>query len=185
MSDIDKAFMAVPRINFLPVEKKPFHDIDAPIVIGYGQTNSQPSTVRTMLQWLNPKWGDKILDVGSGSGWTTALLANLVGSTGEVFAVERIPQLVMFGDNNCKQMHIDNVRFFKSGDIIGLPDFEPYDRILVSAAATELPKALLRQLAVGGRMVIPIKTSVFIIDKQNKNNYSAMEHPGFIFVPLL
>lgn len=185
MSNIDDAFTAVPRIDFLPIEKKPHHTVDAPLVIGFGQTISQPSTVRSMLQWLDPQVGDCVLDVGSGSGWTTALIAHLVGPDGFVFAVEKIPQLVQFGENNCKQMRIANVRFFQSGDTYGLPEHGPYDRILVSASASELPIALLRQLTIGGRMVIPIKTSIVVIERVKIDSYNAQEHPGFVFVPLL
>lgn len=185
MSSIDDAFLAVPRIDFLPVEKKPYHAVDAPLVIGFGQTSSQPSTVKTMLQWLDPQEGDCVLDVGSGSGWTTALIAHLVGPDGIVFAVEKIPQLVQFGENNCKQLRITNVRFFQAGATHGLPEHGPFDRILVSAAARNVPTILLHQLTIGGRLVIPVKTSIVVIDRITIDSYDAQEHPGFIFVPLM
>src|SRR5665647_2106120 len=96
MRKIDEAFKAVPRIDFLRPEHKDQHELDVPLPIGSGQTNSQPSTVRQMLLWLDPQPGDKILDVGSGSGWTTALLAHLVGPTGTIYAVERILESVSY-----------------------------------------------------------------------------------------
>ena len=92
---LDEAFAAVPRRDFLPARQHPFADLDQALDIGYGVTNSQPTTVRNMLALLDPQPGDRVLDVGSGSGWTTALLAHLVGPTGSVVGVERIPELVM------------------------------------------------------------------------------------------
>src|SRR5665647_1698314 len=112
MSKIEEAFKAVPRINFLRPEEKDQHELDVPLPIGSGQTNSQPSTVRQMLEWLDAQPGDKVLDVGSGSGWTTALLSSIVGSKGKVFAVEKIPELVEFGRNNCAGAR--NVQFFQA-----------------------------------------------------------------------
>jgi len=114
MSKIEEAFKAVPRIDFLRPEEKDQHELDVPLPIGSGQTNSQPSTVRQMLLWLDPQPGDKILDVGSGSGWTTALLAHLVGPTGTIYAVERILELVQFGEENCRRMGVHNVLFFEA-----------------------------------------------------------------------
>src|SRR5688572_33158348 len=91
---VDEAFAAVPRRDFLPARQHPFAGLDQALDIGYGVTNSQPTTVRNMLELLDAQPGDRVLDVGSGSGWTTALLAHLVGPTGSVVGVERIPELV-------------------------------------------------------------------------------------------
>lgn len=177
--------LATPRKMFLPPEVKMKADVDAPLPIGFGQTNSQPSTVRQMLKWLDPKPGEKILDVGSGSGWAAALLADLVGPNGFIYAVEKIPQLVRFGARNCKRAGVRNAHFFKAGREYGLSRFAPYDRILVSAAAAEVPGALLRQLITGGRMVIPVGNSIHVIDKVDDITFGDAEYPGFLFVPLL
>lgn len=185
MGKIDEAFQAIDRACFLTEEEKAKVDIDAPIPIGHGQTNSQPTTVRWMLEWLDPYPSEKIMDVGSGSGWTTALLAHLVGSEGEIYAVEKVPELVEFGAENCKKAGIENARFFTAGETFGLSDFAPYDRILVSASATELPHELLEQLKTGGRLVIPVKSSICVIDKTSEDDYESTEHPGFAFVPLI
>lgn len=185
MSNIDEVFKTIPRSNFLPQAATSQADIDMPLPIGYGQTNSQPSTVRLMLNWLDPQAGDKILDVGSGSGWTTAMLAYMVGALGTVYAVEKVPELVRFGEANCWRMDIDNVLFFQSEDTYGLPGFAPYDRILVSAAVPELPQELVNQLKDGGRMVIPIKHSIHVIDKVDKYTIKNREYAGFVFVPLV
>jgi protein-L-isoaspartate(D-aspartate) O-methyltransferase len=185
MNNIDEAFKKIDRADFLPGSAKTDKDIDAPISIGHGQTNSQPTTVRMMLNWLDPQAGEKILDVGSGSGWTTALLAYLAGPGGKVYAVERVPELVKFGADNCKRSRIENAEFFQAGERYGLPDFAPYDRILVSAAAKQLPEELPEQLKTGGKMVIPIRSSIFVITKADKHNYTSTEHYGFRFVPLI
>lgn len=185
MNRIDQAMQVVSRSQFLPPEVRMRSRVDVPLPIGFGQTNSQPSTVRLMLKWLDPQLGEKILDVGSGSGWTTALLATLVGSKGVAYAVEKVPQLVSFGAQNCKRANISNVHFFKAGKDYGLPQFAPYDRILVSAAATELPGSLLGQLRAGGRMVIPIQNSIHVIDKIDDSTFKDAEYPGFLFVPLI
>lgn len=185
MSRIDAAFEACPRKFFLPADQVPYAHIDAPLPIGHGQTNSQPSTVRQMLEWLQPTGGDKVLDVGSGSGWTTALLAYLVVETGEVYAVEKLPAVKEFGEQNCKKLAIKNAYFFLAGDELGLPEYAPYDRILVSAGAASYPGKLLEQLRPGGKAVIPIKSSIHAFTKQHDGSIADEEHPGYAFVPLV
>lgn len=184
-SKLDQAFHAADRREFLPDEMRVMAYQDAPISIGFGQTNSQPYTVRSMLEWLDPQKGEKILDIGSGSGWTSALLAYLVGKNGVVYAVERIPELYSFGAENCRRLGINNVHFFQATVELGLPKYAPYDRILVSAAAQEIPSELIKQLKSGGRMVVPVLNSIFVVDKKPDQQIVANEHPGFTFVPLL
>jgi protein-L-isoaspartate(D-aspartate) O-methyltransferase len=185
MDIIDLAFDKYKRSSFLPAETQHFAGEDRPLPLGYGQTNSQPSTVRLMLEWLDVQAGDKVLDVGSGSGWTTALLSFLVGEKGSVYAVEKVPQLVEFGINNCQKFSIENVQFHQAGKSFGLPQFAPYNRILVSAAATELPQDLIKQLNIGGKMVIPIEHTIHIITKVTHDTYEQVKKPGYVFVPLL
>lgn len=183
---IDEAFASVPREEFLRAEDRDKADIDAPIKIGYGQTNSQPSTVAKMLEWLEVEPGDKVLDVGSGSGWTSALLGKLVGGEGSVEAVEVVPELVEFGRSNCEKVGVENVRFHQARkDSIGHPEEGPYQRILVSAAAESLPDELLAQLDSPGRMVIPVKDEIWTIDKDSEGEVTAQRHWGFAFVPLV
>ncbi len=179
------AFKVVKREHFLPPDAMSEATWDMPLSIGFGQTNSQPTTVRMMLEWLDVKAGQKILDVGSGSGWTTALLAHLTGSGGKVSAVELVPELVQFGRENCQKLGLQNVSFHKAGKQLGWPEETPYDRILVSAAADELPGELVDQLAPNGRMVVPIKSSVWLIIKDAAGNTTDHEYPGFSFVPLV
>lgn len=185
MDSVTAAFAAIPRQNFLPKTERSAADLDIPLPIGYGQTNSQPLTVRLMLEWLAVEPGQKVLDVGSGSGWTTALLAHLTGASGHVVAVEKIPELVVFGRNNCARLGIRNVTFHETGARLGWSEEAPYDRILVSAAASELPEELVSQLARQGRMVIPVGSHIFVVNKDNKGQVTHDSHSGFAFVPLV
>lgn len=159
-------------------------DADAPLPIGHGQTNSQPYTVQLMLDWLDVQPGENVLDIGSGSGWTTALLSHLTGPSGQVIAVEKVPELVNFGRDNCQRAGIENVDFHEATDEFGWPASGPYQRILVSAAAVELPEELIKQLTTPGRLVIPINDSIWVIDKSD-NGIKRTEHAGFRFVPLI
>jgi protein-L-isoaspartate(D-aspartate) O-methyltransferase len=181
---LDNAFRAVARRNFLPPDKQQLADIDMPLSIGYDQTNSQPSTVRRMLEWLNIQPGQTILDVGSGSGWTTALLAYIAGPSGRVDAVELVPQLREFGEANCQATGVTNAHFYAAGKIFGLPEKAPYDRILVSARADTLPPELIEQLRPGGKLVIPVGDSIIVVTKNSDGTTSRQSHGGYAFVPL-
>lgn len=185
MNKIDEAFRAIPREQFLPEDVRDLAGLDRPLPIGYGQTNSQPMTVRLMLEWLGPGDGEKILDIGSGSGWTTALLAHLVGPKGQVHAVEKVKPLVSFGADNCRRLGITNATFHQAGEQLGLPEEAPFDRILVSASAAELPRELVDQLKTGGRLVLPVGEDILVINKNRGGDYEIEAHPGFLFVPLV
>jgi protein-L-isoaspartate(D-aspartate) O-methyltransferase len=182
---IDDAFLHTPRAEFLPASVRNLADIREALPIGHSQTNSQPDVVRQMLVWLNPKQGDNVLDVGSGSGWTAALLAHIVGPQGTVYAVERIPELLRFGKRNIRNAGIKNVRFYRAGSTLGLPAHAPYDRILVSASATELPRDLLDQLRIGGTMVIPVHHDIVVVRRDADGNVRTKAFPGYVFVPLV
>jgi protein-L-isoaspartate(D-aspartate) O-methyltransferase len=184
MTLIDQAFDTYKRESFVLPGDRAVAQEDIALPIGHNQTISQPSTVRKMLEWLDPMPGEKILDVGSGSGWTTALLSHIVGSSGVVYAVERIPELVKMGEQNCQRLNIHNALFFPTANTIGLPQFAPYDRILVSAAATEMKDELGSQLKIGGKLVIPINLTIFEMTK-TVTGWSEQQHPGFLFVPFI
>ena len=182
---IDRAFQEVPRQYFLPASVRGFASDDRPLPIGYGQTNSQPSTVRQMLRWLDVQPNQRVLDIGSGSGWTTALLAHLVGSDGWVYAVERIPELLRLGRGHCRAAGITNATFYKAGQKFGLSKQAPFDRILVSASADMLPPELIEQLALGGVLVIPVRYDIVVVKKGDDGKVTQQRHPGFAFVSLV
>lgn len=190
---IISAFTRIHREDFLSGAYKKMSHLNIPLPIGYGQTISQPATVAIMLELLGPTENDKILDVGSGSGWTTALLAEIVGPKGQVYGLERIQALKDFGEENIRKYDFieeQRVVMVCGNAYKGLPKFAPFDKILVSAAARQTPKKLLEQLSIHGRMVIPIGESgqsqrIFVIDRLDQNNYSEAFYPGFTFVPLI
>ena len=184
MDVVDDAMEAVPRSGFLPGRARSRAGFDGPIQIGHGQTNSQPRTVADMLRLLEVRTGDRVLDVGSGSGWTTALLAHLTGPTGSVLGVEIEPALVAFGQANLAKVNRPWARIEAADPhVLGRPDEAPYDRILVSANALELPTSLVEQLAPDGRMVIPVSSRMLLV-RMTPAGPEVSEHGDYRFVPL-
>jgi protein-L-isoaspartate(D-aspartate) O-methyltransferase len=183
---VDAAFEATPRTVFLPRGARRFARIDRALDIGWGQTNSQPRTVRAMLTLLDVRPGHRVLDVGSGSAWTTALLAHLVGPTGEVVGVEIVPELVAFGRANLARLDLPQARIERAvPDVLGLPDLAPFDRILVSAEATTMPRALVDQLDPdGGRLVVPVAGVMHEVVRHDESA-DVVRHGHYAFVPLI
>jgi protein-L-isoaspartate(D-aspartate) O-methyltransferase len=185
MDAVTAAFDAVPRAGFLPRGSRFRAGFDGPLQIGHGQTNSQPRTVADMLRLLEVRPGDRVLDVGSGSGWSTALLAHLAGPTGSVVAVERVPELAEWGAGNLAHAGFGwaTVHVAEPG-VLGWPAEAPYDRILVSADATELPGSLVEQLADEGRIVLPVRGTM-TLGVRDGDRLEITEHGSYRFVPLL
>ena len=181
------AVMKIPRHYFFDPAFLEHAYQDKAFPIGEGQTISQPYTVAFQTELLEIKPGDKVLDVGSGSGWSTALLSFLVGSEGRVYGVEKIPELKFFGESNCLSYGCANVQFFLAEQHLGLTAHAPYDRILVSAAASkQIPKKLLDQLAPNGIMVIPVEHTIYELKKNDAGDIAyCQEHVGYVFVPLV
>jgi protein-L-isoaspartate(D-aspartate) O-methyltransferase len=182
---IIEAFQKVDRKDFVLPEYYDEAYGDYPLPIGFGQTISQPTTVAIMLEFLSPKKNEKILDVGSGSGWTTALLAHIVGTEGKVRGVEIIPELVIFGRHNLSKYGFPWARILPAGKEIGLPEEAPFDKIMVSASAKELPDKLVSQLKKGGTMVIPVLDTLYKVRKLSDGKLKIQSLPGFSFVPLV
>lgn len=183
--DVESSFKRINRADFVSDESNVLAFFDVALPIGFGQTISQPSTVRDMLDWLDVEEHQRILDVGSGSGWTTALLADLVGSDGFVYGVERIPELLRCGRENCSKYDIDNVSFHLAGKTLGLPEYAPFDRILVSASSSRIPTELIHQLTVGGKMVVPVRRAILEVTHISDKDLDISSHEGYSFVPLI
>lgn len=182
MDAVKAAVAAHPRTGFLPDAVRHRASHDGPLAIAAGQTNSQPRTVEAMLRLLDVSPGQRVLDVGTGSGWTTALLAHLVGPTGEVVGVELEPELVEFGAANLSATDQPWARIHQvPAGVLGRPDAAPYDRILVSAEATELPGELVAQLSDDGIMVIPVAGTMLRVRNPGR---VTTRHGRYRFVPL-
>jgi protein-L-isoaspartate(D-aspartate) O-methyltransferase len=182
---IIEAFRAVPRELFMPETAESEAYTDMPFPIGGGQTISQPYTVAFMLELLDPHPGQKILDIGSGSGWSTTLLADIVGKKGKIIGVERVPELLEYGRNNLAKFNFPHAQILPAYKQLGLPEEAPFDRILVSAAGDTIPQELLDQLASSGVLVVPVKNSIWRVEKKTDGTLTHREFPGFIFVPLI
>ncbi len=187
--EIIEAFKQIDRADFVPEKHKLEAYVNAPLPINFGQTISQPLTVAFMLELLEPRPAEKILDVGFGSGWTSTLLAQMVGEQGKIIAVERISELYEFGANNiAKYNFIEKgiVRTINADGTKGYKKEAPYDKIIAGAAAYgDIPLNWKRQLKIGGRIVAPVENSIIVIDKVAKNRYDKKEYFGFSFVPLV
>jgi protein-L-isoaspartate(D-aspartate) O-methyltransferase len=175
------------REDFLPPDLKELASLNEALPIGYGQTISQPLVVGFMLELLEPKRGQKILDIGAGSGWTTALLAHIVGTQGQVIALELIPEIAEFGKNNVGKYNFINegiVKYLCQDGSKGYINEAPYDRILASAslAKKELPLAWREQVKIGGKIVVPIQNSIWVFTKKDEKQFQEQEYPGFVFV---
>lgn len=178
------AFRRIDRADFVDPEFIANAYDDIPLPIGSGQTISQPSTVAFMLERLAVKPRQRVLDIGSGSGYTSALLGVLVGKDGRVIGLERVLSLVRFAQKNLSAYPDLPVEIQEAGSTLGLPG-EAFDRILVSAAAETFPETLLDQLTAPGRIVIPIQNSVWLYEKDADKTLHREEFPGFTFVPLV
>ena len=148
-----EAFKTIPREEFVPncFDSKVYRD--APLEIGYGQTISQPFTLLSMVELLNVKKTDKVLEIGAGSGYGAAILGQLAS---QVYAIEIVSELVKLAQGNINQAKINNVEVIEWDGSRGYDRESPYDKIIVSAACCEIPKALIEQLREDGIIVVPV-----------------------------
>jgi protein-L-isoaspartate(D-aspartate) O-methyltransferase len=180
------AMARVPRERFVEEEFEAFAYADRPLPIGYGQTISQPRIVGMMLQELHLKGDERVLDLGSGSGYQTAVLAELVR---EVIAVELITELVERSRRVLTELGYQNVSVYQATDELGWPADAPYDAIVVAAAAPRIPMSLVEQLAEGGRMILPVgersRQQELMLVERTKEGFAVSRRGGVGFVPLI
>jgi len=151
--ELETFFRSLDRSFFLEDDMKKYADLDEPLPIGFGQTISQPSLVLEMTRLLAPEKDSKVLEIGTGSGFQTAILAKM---SGQVFTVERIMELMEKAKKRLEALNFTNIHYKVGDGSVGWEEHAPYDRIMVTAAANVLPDDLVDQLANGGRMVIPV-----------------------------
>jgi len=180
--------LRVPRHKFVPEYAQSTAYIDTPLEIGNGQTISAPHMVAIMCELLELSEGNKVLEIGAGSGYNAAVMAELVGKKGRIYTVERIEPLVNFARKNLEKTGYENVTVLLEDGSMGYSKYAPYDRITVTCAAPDIPEPLLEQLKPGGIMVIPVGThsqELIRVKKDSEGKIHKEREGGVIFVPLI
>lgn len=179
------AMEKIPRHRFVPENLYDHAYEDSPLSIGKGQTISQPYMVALMTECAAPEREDRVLEVGTGSGYQTAILAELVR---EVYSIERIPELAQRAEGLLSSLGYENVSIRVDDGSEGWSEKAPFDAIIVTAGAPEIPDPLVEQLEVGGRLVIPIGSAhhqTLCTVRKERNRIRKEEGTGCIFVPLI
>jgi protein-L-isoaspartate(D-aspartate) O-methyltransferase len=181
------AMRKVPREHFVPTVLKSFAYADEPLSIGEGQTISQPNIVAAMIAAVQPQASDRALEIGTGSGYSAAVLANVVA---EVYTVERLPGLAASALRRLADLGYGNVHVRHANGTLGWAEHAPYDVIIVTAGGPDVPASLLRQLAVGGRLVMPVGDwragqRLIRMIRTSADDYSREELEYVVFVPLI
>lgn len=183
------AFTQVDRSDFLPPQLRGRAFENVPLPIGFGQMTTEPFVIAFMLELLNPTPGANILEIGAGTGWQTALLAKIVESSGHVTAVEIIPELKTFCEQNLAKYHFENISLVLGDGSRGWPDGAPYDGITVSASvAKNIPREMIEQLKIGGRLVLPVgkkEQKLTVVERFSDREYREKSFPGFSFPVML
>jgi len=181
-----KAIAEVPRHLFVPEALRSNAYDDNALPIGHGQTISQPSTQALSIQALQLKGTEKVLEIGTGSGYQTALLAAIVP---QVFSIERMPVLLEQARQALKAAGVNNVSLLLGDGTIGWRQYAPYDAIVISAASPDVPEPLIEQLAPGGRLVVPLGPRghqvLTLVTRDQQGRVSRTKLGDVVFVPLL
>ncbi|MBI4019927.1 MAG: protein-L-isoaspartate(D-aspartate) O-methyltransferase [Candidatus Aenigmarchaeota archaeon] len=183
--DVIRAFREVPRELFVPEGHKRHAYADEPLPVPAGQTISAPHMIAIMLCLLELKEHDKVLEIGTGSGYNAALISRMV--KGMVYTVEYFPELAAFARNNLAKAKIKNVLVFHGDGSKGLEEHAPYDKIIVTCACPDIPKPLIGQLKEGGMMLIPVgggRYQELLKITKRKGKITKENHGGCVFVPL-
>ncbi len=180
------AMRAVRRHEFIDANQSELAYVDGPLSIGFGQTISQPYIVALMTVLLDAHPRSRVLEIGAGCGYQTAILCRLAG---HVFAVERVPELCTLALENLKRARCENFTLKNGDGTQGWPEHAPFDRVLVAACSPEIPRALLQQLAPGGKLIAPVggqayqELTLAVKDASGAISYS--RHGAVAFVPLV
>ncbi len=186
-SKVELAIRKSPRHEFVPKSLLDMAYENIPISLMKNQTISQPSVVSRMTELLNVMEGQNILEVGSGSGWQSAILSFLVAH-GKVFSIERHPKLVKFAKENLNKLGIQNVDIILGDGSLGLSQESPFDRIIITAACKKVPPPLFEQLSLDGLLIAPVgeyPQSLILFKKTSQGIIEIKNQPGYVFVPLL
>jgi protein-L-isoaspartate(D-aspartate) O-methyltransferase len=184
---VESALQNIPRHEFVPESELEYAYDNEPLPIMKNQTISQPGVVTRMTEWLDVKNGQNILEIGTGSGWQSAILSYLVGS-GTIYSIERHPELAKFAQENLKKLKIDNVHVILGDGTLGYSQASPYDRIIITAACTEIPLPLLDQLSENGLIIAPVggaSQSLVLLQKTSKGIVEIKNQSKYVFVPLV
>jgi len=181
--EILKAFSIVKRENFVPNNLKDIVYEDTSLPIGKGQTISQPYTIAVMFSLLELKKGQKVLEIGSGCGYASALMSEIVGPNGKIFGIERINELAKKSRKNLKDYK--NIKIYSKNGSFGLPKHALFDRVLISASCREIPPKVIMQVKNNGIIVAPVSESLIAYKKSNHQLKIKKEIPGFVFVPFI
>ncbi|WP_319506289.1 protein-L-isoaspartate O-methyltransferase [uncultured Methanolobus sp.] len=182
------AMRKVPRHLFVPSVHMSQAYVDTPLPIGHAQTISAPHMVAMMCDLLDLQEGQKILEIGTGSGYNAAVMAEIIGEKGKIYSIERLEKLAVFAWENLERAGYTNVEVILGDGSLGYPDHAPYDRICVTASAPDTPEPLIDQLKSGGIMVLPEGEGyqrLYIIRKSMDGEVTKQDWGGVIFVPLI
>ncbi|MBL7054456.1 protein-L-isoaspartate(D-aspartate) O-methyltransferase [Candidatus Woesearchaeota archaeon] len=181
-----EAFKAVPREKF--ILKKYRHEAygDYPLSIGENQTISQPTTVMIMTEALELKEGDKVLEIGTGSGYQAAMISELVGDKGKVITTEIIPELAEFAQKNIEKLKLKNVKIINYDGSRGYEKQKPYDKIIITAACPEIPPPVIDELEENGIIIAPVGNLISqqMVKGIKKGKLKTRSLGYFVFVPL-
>src|SRR3989338_901125 len=182
------AFKEVDRENFIPENLRNAAYQDMPLPLLRGKTISQPTTVMIMTHALELERGEKVFEIGAGSGYQSAIIAKIIGSKGKVITTEVVPELVQFARQNLKKAKIGNVIVHEEDGSSGMQSEAPFDKIIITAACKEFPKLLLEQLKANGIIVGPVGNEYeqeMIRGIKDKNGHLELECLGpFLFTPM-
>lgn len=182
------AFMGVERENFIPEDIKSRAYLDIPLPLIRGKTISQPTTVMIMTNLLDLHPGEKVFEIGTGSGYQAAIIARIIEPEGKVITTEVVPELVMFSRGNLSRSGIKNVAVYEEDGSKGMPEEAPFDKIIITSACKEFPQPLLEQLKPGGVIVGPVgdrEQQEMVRGIKDKDGHLNLEFFGpFLFTPM-